>query len=315
VKVGVVGLGHLGTFHARIWATLPGGELTGLVDIEPARTEALSHELGVPGFADWHDLPADTEAISLAVPTVLHAALGVEILASGRHLLVEKPISVTLAEADTLIGAARAHDRILMVGHTERFNPGVDILRREVTRPRFLEAQRMSVFVPRSLDVDVVLDLMIHDLDLALLLAGPDVEEVRAIGVNAFTDKIDIANARIRFASGCVANLTASRISRERVRKLRVFQPHRYHSLDLAGQKLISCRVGPGEGDFPAIVEEAMEVPAGEPLRRQLQAFAAAVGRRERPGCTGEDGRRALHLAHQVLASMAAGGGSPEGSA
>jgi predicted dehydrogenase len=314
VKVAVVGLGHLGTFHARIWADLPDVELVGLVDINPTRTEALSRELGVPGFTDWRDLPDATEAVSLAVPTDRHGGLGREILASGRDLLVEKPITVTLDEADALIGTARAGNRILMVGHTERFNPGIEILRREVTRPRFLETQRMAVFVPRSLDVDVVLDLMIHDLDIALLLAGPVVEEVRAIGVNAFTDRIDIANARIRFGSGCVANLTASRISRERVRKLRIFQPHRYHSFDFSAQQLISCRVEPRPGEFPRIIEDTVEVPAGEPLRRQLQSFAVSVRRRESPACSGEEGRRALQLAHQILDSMAAAAGPGENS-
>ncbi|MBI4161158.1 MAG: Gfo/Idh/MocA family oxidoreductase [Acidobacteria bacterium] len=306
VKVAVVGLGHLGSVHARLWREIPGVHLAALVDVDPDRAAARGREFGVPAFTDWRALPPDVEAVSLAVPTPLHGPLGVGILESGRDLLVEKPISATPEQADAMIAAAGRRARVLMVGHTERFNPAFVAARREVREPRFLEAQRMAPFVPRSLDVDVVLDLMIHDLDLALLLGGPEVEEVRAIGVNAFTDKIDIANARLRFASGCVANLTASRISRERVRKLRIFQPHRYLSVDLSARSLVACWLDPpGEDALPAIREEAVEVPPGEPLRLQLQAFAEAVRRRESAGCTGQEGRRALLLAHRILEEIA----------
>ena len=301
MNVAVVGVGHLGTFHARTWAGLDGARLVAVVDIDADRGARLAEELGVSACTDWREMPAAVEAVSLAVPTDRHAELGVEILGSGRHLLVEKPIASTLAEADRLVDAARRADRVLMVGHTERFNPAVAVMRREVIEPRFLEAQRMASFVPRSLDVDVVLDLMIHDLDLALLLAGSEVTEVRAIGVNAFTDKIDIANARIRFASGCVANLTASRVSRDRVRKLRIFQPNRYLSLDFSARTLVSCRIDPAAAGLPTLAEENLPIPAGDALGNQLTSFAAAVCDRTPPGCSGEEGRRALALALQVI--------------
>ena len=306
VKVGVIGVGHLGSRHARIYSELPRVDLLGVVDIEAGRAERVAADLRVPGWSDWRRLPDTVEAVSLAVPTALHGPLGVEILESGLDLLVEKPITATLEEADLLVETARRHGRILMVGHTERFNPAVEALRRVISRPRFIETERMASFAPRSLDIDVVLDLMIHDLDLLLMLAGPEVEEIRAIGINAFTDKVDIANARIRFASGCVANLTASRISRERVRKLRIFQDRSYFSLDFAAQQVIGYRLLPAVGGFPSVSQQTLEVEPGEPLRRQLDRFAEVVRSRETAPCTGEDGSRALRLAHRILEEMRA---------
>lgn len=304
MRVAVVGLGHLGTYHARIWAGLSDVELTAVVDIEPDRVEAVSGEFHVPGFSDWREIPAGVDAVSLAVPTALHGSLGVEILNSGRHLLVEKPIARTVGEAEALIAAAQGNGKTLMVGHTERFNPAVVAMMELISQPRFIEAQRMASFAPRCLDVDVILDLMIHDLDLALLLAGPEVKEVRAIGVSAFTDRIDIANARIEFDSGCVANLTASRVSREAVRKLRIFQANRYLSLDYSSRTLLSCRIESSEKEFPSLVVEPVAVSAGDPLKRQLQSFASSVHRNIPPACSGEEAKRALQLAHQVLARM-----------
>jgi predicted dehydrogenase len=246
------------------------------------------------------------DAVSVAVPTVDHHRVARAVLEAGKDVLVEKPISASVDEADDLIRLAAARRAVLQVGHIERFNPAVDVLRAVLAaRPRFIEAHRLGSFSPRSLDVDVVLDLMIHDLDIVLSLDGSEAVQVDAVGVPVLTPRVDIASARLRFASGLIANLTASRVSAEKVRKFRVFAPRTYVSLDFAAREAQVYRLRESEAGRPEISVERGAAPEAEPLRRQLEAFVAAVRDRSQPSVAGADGRRALALAHAVLASMA----------
>jgi predicted dehydrogenase len=249
-------------------------------------------------------LPDTVKAVSLAVPTTQHAVIGSHLLAKGINVLVEKPIAVTLREADDLIEAEKEGGAILLVGHSERYNPAFRSVVPYVTTPRFFEGHRLGVFVSRSLDVDVVLDLMIHDLDLVLWLAGQQVKDIRAVGIPVLTDKIDIANARVEFENGCVANLTASRVSRERVRKLRFFQPGEYISIDLQDHdsEMFSLDLG---AEKPGIVQKQIVIEKKEPLLRELEEFIEAVeGRIPQTACTGKQGRQVLAVALAVLEGM-----------
>ncbi len=309
MRVGVVGVGSLGRHHARVLAGLEGVDLVGVADIRPERARAVAAEYGCREWTDYRDLLGEVEAVSLAVPTEDHVAIGVDVLERGLHLLVEKPIAASLEGADRLIEAAGRGSRILHVGHVERFNPVLQAVLPHVRRPQFFEAHRLGVFVPRSLDVDVVLDLMIHDLDLVLWLTGRAVRDIRAVGIPVLTPRVDIANARLELDDGCVANLTASRVSRERVRKLRFFQPHDYVSLDFHGKTLEMYSLEERDG-ARVILERTPEVTAVEPLEAELRAFVAAVSGGEAPcSCSGEAGREALALALQVveLSKRAAG--------
>ncbi len=244
------------------------------------------------------------DAASLAVPTVLHAPIGCELLRAGIDLLIEKPIAESLESADALIAAAEAGGRVLEVGHTERHNPAVEALRASVTAPRFLEVHRLGVFSPRSIDIDVVLDLMIHDLDLILQLTGAEPVQVDAIGVSALTDRVDIANARLAFPGSVVANVTASRISAQKIRKLRVFERRAYHSLDFADQQVERYALVETDGGRQ-IERGLLPVVKDEPLKREIGAFLECVRRRGRPTVSGADGRRALALAMRIAAAAA----------
>ena len=252
------------------------------------------------------------DAVTLAVPTEIHHDIALPFLEARVPVLVEKPIARTLAEADAMIETSVAADTILAVGHTERFNPAVAAARPILTDPRFIEVHRLGTFPERSLDIDVVFDLMIHDLDVLLSLVRSDVESIEAVGVPVLTDRVDIANARLRFANGCIANLTASRISRERVRKIRFFQPATYLSIDYATQKVDVWRLNRDGGPVPAIEGGEIEVVGDEPLRRELADFVDAVTCRRAPLVTGEDGRRALALAADIAGAIGrAGRGRP----
>jgi predicted dehydrogenase len=242
---------------------------------------------------------------SVAVPTVLHETVASELLDGGVDVLVEKPITATLDEAERLIGLARSKGRVLMVGHTERFNPAVEALVSEARNVRFIESHRLGAFSARSVDIDVVLDLMIHDLDVVLALVGEAAMSVDAVGVGALTNKVDIANARIRFGSGCVANFTASRISAQKIRKLRVFEPHAYYSLDYSAQQVEHWFLEAAGGDQPSIQRATLPVHTDEPLRREIEAFISAVRTRHSPPVSGEEGKRALELALRVSRSIA----------
>jgi predicted dehydrogenase len=309
IRVGVVGVGALGQHHARIYAELPDVRLAGVFDKDEARAREVAARHGVRVFASLAELASEVDAVSVAVPTLDHHAVAEALLNAGKDVLVEKPISSSLAEADALIGLARQRQALLQVGHVERFNPAYALLQRSITAPRFAEVHRLSAFSARSLDIDVVLDLMIHDLDLVLALndAGAGGGEgssqpvqVDAVGVPVLTSTVDIANARLRFASGLIANLTASRVSTERVRKFRVFAPRTYISADLAAREAQVYRLE-GSAERPEIRMEQVKAPEQEPLRLQLEAFLQAVRVRGRVVVSGEDGRRALALALLVL--------------
>jgi predicted dehydrogenase len=292
IRVAVIGVGHLGKHHARVYSELEGAELVGVVDIQPERTKEISGTHRVRAYTDYRELFGKVEAVSLAVPTVDHMRIGVDLLEHGIDVLVEKPISSTTSDAGRLITTANEQKRVLQVGHVERFNPVVTAACEVARSPQFFEVHRLAAFSPRSLDIDVVLDLMIHDLDILLNLVKSPVREVRAVGIPVLSEKADIANARVEFESGCVANLTASRISFERVRKLRFFQPHDYISIDYASQKgtVVSLRMG-------RVIERKLEPREEEPLKLEIQSFLDAVSGKHLPVVTGEDGLRALDLA------------------
>jgi predicted dehydrogenase len=294
-RVAVIGVGHLGKHHARIYAGMDSVELAGVVDIQQLRAEevALSHK--TRPYTDYHDVLGTVDAVSLAVPTIDHARIGLDLLSQGIDVLVEKPIAATLDEARQLNARAAENGRILQVGHVERFNPVVMAARQVATRPQFFEIHRLAAFSPRSLDIDVVLDLMIHDLDIVLDLVRSPVTEVRAVGIPVLSKRADIANARIEFQSGCVANLTASRVSFERIRKLRFFQPHDYISIDYGSQRgtVVSLRMG-------RVIERKLEPEEQEPLKLELQSFIESVQTRRAPQVTGEDGVKALELGLRI---------------
>ena len=303
LRLAVVGVGHLGRHHARILAALPGVELTAVVDVNRARAEEIAAAHRTQALTDYRDVIGKVDAVTIAAPTELHASIGCACLNAGVAALVEKPLARSLAEADALLAAA-AEGRVFGVGHTERFNPAVAAAAPHLSDPRFIEVHRLGTFPERSLDIDVVFDLMIHDLDVVLSLVDSDVESLEAVGVPVITNRVDIANARLRFASGLIANLTASRVSVEKVRKFRVFSPRTYISVDFARREANVYRLGEGSGG-PEIQAERKAAPDEEPLRRQLAAFVECAASRSEPVVSGADGLRALRLAHTVLARMA----------
>src|SRR6266581_4018524 len=291
VRVAVIGVGHLGKQHARLYAELEGVELAGIVDILEPRAQEIASLYKTAAFTNYRDILGKVDAVSLAIPTSDHARVGVDLLEHGLDVLVEKPIASAAEEARSLIEAAARNKRILQVGHVERFNPVVALASELATRPQFFEIHRLAAFSPRSLDIDVVLDLMIHDIDIVLSLVPAQIREVRAVGIPVLSRKADIANARVEFEDGCVANFTASRVSFEKTRKLRFFQPHDYISIDYASQTgtMVSLRMG-------RVTERKLDPPKQEPLMLELAAFAGAVEKREKPAVTGEEGLRALEL-------------------
>jgi predicted dehydrogenase len=277
----------------------------GVHDIDAGRAETVAAEYGCPVQRELDALLAEAKAVSVAVPTIDHHSIGRRALESGCDILLEKPMTASLAEADDLVSLAEEKEAVLQVGHIERFNPATDVLLDAVKAPRFIEVHRLGSFSPRSLDVDVVLDLMVHDLDIVLALDGSEPTQIEAVGVPVLTPRVDIANARLRFASGLIANLTASRVSVEKIRKFRVFAPRTYVSADFTAREAQVFRLDPSRGGLPRIVSEKRGAPDQEPLRRQLEAFLGAVRDRSRPTVPGADGRRALDLAHRILARMA----------
>jgi len=314
MRVGVVGTGHLGREHARVYAGLPGCELVGVHDVDPAAAAAAAARAGCP-VLPFEALLERAEALSVCVPTPAHAAVAGACLEAGRHVLVEKPITDDLAEARALVALAARRQRVLQVGHVERFNPALVAAAQHVHAPRFVESHRLSRFGRRGSDVAVVLDLMIHDLDLILSLVGDAVQSIDASGVPVLTASTDIASARLHFRNGCVANLTASRISLERMRKIRFFQPDSYLSVDLlqgqvamvrkrADFRLEAFQEALARGESPDLAAAIEPVPVAvgsdEPLQLELQAFVAAA-RGERPAVvSGEDGVRALEVACEI---------------
>ena len=305
LRVAVIGVGHLGRHHARILSTLEGVELVAVVDTNAERAAAAAATTGAKALADYREVLDSVDAVSIAVPTELHRDIALPFLQTGVAALVEKPIARSLAEADDLVAAARASGAVLAVGHTERYNPAVAAVLPLVTSPRFIEVHRLGAFPDRSLDIDVVFDLMIHDLDIVLALVQSDVASIEAVGVPVLTSKYDIANARLRFASGCIANVTASRISKERVRKIRFFQPDAYISIDYAAQEVEGWRLVRRDGTRPSIEGGALPVERDEPLRREIADFVRAVRTGTSPLVDGAAGRRALELATRVAETMA----------
>jgi predicted dehydrogenase len=307
LRMAVVGVGHLGRHHARLLASLSGASLVAAVDLLAERARAAVAGTGAEALTDYRDLFGRVDAVTVAVPTVDHLRVARDFLDRGVHVLVEKPMASSLDEADSLLAAARASGALLAVGQTERFNPAIQAALPILQAPRFIEVHRLSGFPERSLDIDVIFDVMIHDLDIILAVDRTEVAAVEAVGVPVLTSKIDIANARVRFASGCIANVTASRISRDKVRKVRFFQPDMYVSVDYAAQELDVWRLRPRPGERPAIEGGRVEVARDEPLRRELADFADAAAVRRLPTVSGEDGRRALALAARVADAIAAG--------
>ncbi|MGC2694652.1 MAG: Gfo/Idh/MocA family oxidoreductase [Candidatus Angelobacter sp.] len=324
IRVAVVGVGSFGRNHARVYHELQKQgapvELVAVVDNDSAQAQAVAAQFGCSAFSSVEELFGRVHAASVAVPTVHHRPVAAALLAAGIDVLIEKPLASTLDEADELVSLAHANQRIAQVGHLERFNPAVRATLPLITRPMFFEVHRLSVFSPRSLDVDVVLDLMIHDIDVVLSFVNSPLQELRAVGLPVVTEKVDIANVRMEFESGCVANLTASRISTERVRKLRFFQPKEYVSIDYGRQdvfqicvtqeekfslhSLMAFAETPSTLPIPGVTLNKPKVEAEEPLRAELKSFLDAVRRRSTPVVTLEDGRRALSTALSILSAI-----------
>lgn len=303
IRVAVVGTGEFGKNHARVYRELPDAELIGIYDQNAERGAAVAAEFGTQALASLDALRGQVDAVSVAVPTIEHSRIGCQLLEMGLDVLVEKPMAANLAEADALLAAAKRNGRILQVGHVERFNPAVLAVEAIVNNPLFFEVHRLGVFTPRSLDVDVIYDVMIHDLDILLALVKQPVREVKAVGIPVLTDKVDIAHARLEFAGGAVANVTASRVSTERVRKMRFFQHHEYISLDYARRDAL--RVGVKRpGPQPEFAFEKLPAQAVEPLHAELEAFLHAARTRVEPRTSGATGRAALELAERVMQSI-----------
>jgi predicted dehydrogenase len=303
-RVAVVGVGEFGRNHVRVWSAMEGAELVGVVDTNEDRARQIAAEFGTRVIPSVEALAAErADAVSLAVPTKEHAALGCRLLEAGLDVLVEKPMAASLDEADRLIASAKRAGRILQVGQVERFNPAVAAAQKIVQRPLFFEVHRLGIFTPRSLDIDVIYDVMIHDLDLLLALVNTPVVDLRAVGIPVITDKVDIAHARVEFATGAVANVTASRVSTERVRKMRFFQEHEYISLDFTRRDALRIRVEPGS-PMPGIGFEKLATTSEEPLEAELRSFLDSVCARKTPVVDGAAGRAALALADRVMASI-----------
>ena len=303
-RAAVVGVGHLGRHHARILGAVPDVDLVAVVDLDRERARAVAADVGTVAVQDVREIDPPVDGVVVSVPTKDHVRVGLPLLEAGVAVLVEKPIAASIAEADRLIAAAAGSGATLAVGHTERHNPAVTAALPLISAPRFIEVHRLASFQPRSLDIDVVFDVMIHDLDVVLACVGAEPVSIEAVGVPVLSPRIDIANARLRFANGCIANLTASRISRDRVRKLRVFQPHALVSVDYAEQQVETWKVKKGEGEQIGIDGGRVEVANAEPLERELDDFVRAAQRGTSPRVTGADGRRALAVAQRIADAM-----------
>ena len=299
LRVGVIGAGHLGSRHAEIYASMPEVRLVGVCDIDEKKAQPLAKTLGCRAFSDYQQMLGEVEAVSLATPTTLHAEMGKLLLAKGIHTLIEKPIATALAEADILIRQARRKNCVLQIGHVERFNAAIHAAMEYLNHPRFIEVHRLSPYPFRGTDVSVVLDVMIHDLDMILLLVRSNVKKISALGVSVLSVTEDIANARLEFASGCVANLTASRISDEPIRRIRVFQEDNYLSIDYKAQ---TVELAHKEGQ--AIRRVNLPVNQRPPLQDELASFISAIKNHHTPLVSGAEGRAALALALRIEQAM-----------
>lgn len=321
IRCGVAGVGSLGQHHARIYAALPGAELAGIFEANDARAAEICAKFNCRRFATLDELGDACDAVSVVVPTDQHAAVALPLLAKGCHLLIEKPICASLAEAEQVLVAARTHDCLVQVGHIEHFNPVMGFLEKEVVAPQFITAERLAPFTPRGTEVGVVLDLMIHDIGIVLELVKSSVEKIDSVGVSVLSKTEDIANARIQFANGCVANLSTSRMSLKKVREIRVFQPTGYFSFDFMNQtghlvrktgmleyaaKLMSGAVKPG--DLGAVPVEAVPLEKGEPLALELAHFVESVAKAKQPKIGAALGKTALEVAITITEQIRAAG-------
>ena len=295
LRVGVIGVGHLGSIHAKIYKDIPDCSLEAIADPDKERLDAVSRELGVPGFRDYHELFGKVDAVSVATPTKLHFSAANDCLDHHLHCLVEKPFTPTLQEADRLIKIAADNDLRLQVGHIERFNSAFNATKKIIKEPKFIECHRLSPFPNRSLDVGAVLDIMIHDIDIILGLVASAVERIDSVGINVLTHFEDIANARITFKNGCVANLTASRISDETMRKIRIFQENTYISLDYKAAEAWVYRKG-----LLKISKEQLPIEKEQPLQKELQSFVTCVLNHREPLVSGTVAREALKVALEI---------------
>lgn len=303
LRAGVIGVGYLGRFHAQKYATLEDVDLVGVVDASRERGEEVAAEVGTTAFTDHRELLARVDLVSIVVPTQYHFTVAKECLEAGCHILLEKPVTQTVAEADELIRMAAERRLVFQVGHLERFNPAILALKGELKNPLFIESHRLAPFKPRGTDVNVVLDLMIHDIDIILNMVPSTVKVVNSVGVPVLSNEVDIANARLQFDNGCVANVTASRASREAMRKIRIFQSDAYISIDYQERKIAIFRKG-GKGlpipGLPNVTMEEKSFEQGDALLAEIRAFVDAVSTGSAPPVTGEDGKRALELALQI---------------
>jgi predicted dehydrogenase len=309
LRAAVIGAGYLGRFHAQKYAALPQVDLVAVVDTDVATRERVAREVGCEPVADFRELLGKVDAVSVVTPTPLHHRVSLDFLEAGAHVLVEKPITSTMDEARELVAAATRCGKVLQVGHLERFNPAILAVEGLLDRPRFVESNRLAPFKPRGTDVSVVLDLMIHDIDLILNIVGSPVASIDAVGASVFTDEIDIANARIRFENGCVADATASRISMKSERKLRVFQADAYLSVDLQQKVLTMVRKGPGapQAGVPPVEINEQSFDPGDALRDEIVSFLECIDTGRRPVVSGEDGLRALETATRIGELLGAG--------
>ena len=300
----VIGVGHLGQHHARILSNFDNVDLIGVIDVDRDRARRISSEYGTDVIEDIGSVLGQVDGVIVAVPTQAHLLVAAPLLEAGVSVLVEKPIASSSSEAEVLLRTAESSGATLAVGHTERHNPAVVAARALISSPGFIEVHRLSTFQSRSLDIDVVFDVMIHDIDIVLSLVGSNPLSVEGVGIPVLTERVDIANARLRFKTGCIANLTASRISREQGRKLRVFQPHALVTVDYAEQELEAWRVSRNKDGSPAVHGGPVEVSTVEPLECELRDFLQSVRNGIEPGVTGDAGRQALVVAESIIDSM-----------
>ncbi|HBO85024.1 MAG: UDP-N-acetyl-D-glucosamine dehydrogenase [Deltaproteobacteria bacterium GWC2_42_11] len=305
IKVGVVGVGYLGKFHAEKYSNIPEVELTGVVDIDKKAADETALRFNTKPFYNYKNLFGKIDAVSIVVPTHIHYPVAKAFIEKGIDCLIEKPITTTIEEASDLVSEAEKRGVILQVGHLERFNPAITALSGIIDNPMFIESDRLAPFDMRGTDVCVVLDLMIHDIDIILNLVKADIRRVDSVGIPVISKEVDIANARIEFSNGCVANVTASRISREKLRKMRLFQHNGYISIDFIQQKItILKKPTDTEGVFPKIGENNLDIEKGDSLLAEIKAFIHSVAARTEPPVTGKDGKRALEVALRIKESL-----------
>jgi len=310
VRVGVVGVGSIGRHHARILAAAPDAEFVGLFDTDFDRAGRVAEEFGCTAWTSLEGLLGSVDAVTVAVPTPAHAEVGERCLAAGCDIMMEKPLAAGIDDADRLIAAAERAGKLLQVGHVERYNPAVEALLPRVDNPGFIEIHRMGTFVERSLEVDVIADLMIHDIDIVHSLVDAEVTDVRAVGIPVLSNEIDIANARLELSSGCIVNMTASRVSMNRVRKVRIFQPRAYFSVDYSDQSVACYRLQDEDGGRASIAGDPVMVDKGEPLLAELRDFVACVRTRDAVRVDGRAGRRAMATALKIRAALTLAVGS-----